>query len=91
MSRLLSELRAMKAEQDKVVDSAIVAREEACRFSIELVAFRSEVEALHARGANPDVVRGEVFVLQERVALLGSREAELLVESKVAWAEFETS
>ncbi|KAL6002935.1 hypothetical protein ACLOJK_023157 [Asimina triloba] len=83
-SRLLSELSIVRAERDEVINSAEAAREEA-----------SEVEAFRARGADPDVndeksrdeleaVRGEMSMLQERVALLGLREAELLTESEVA-------
>ncbi|KAL5997312.1 hypothetical protein ACLOJK_008242 [Asimina triloba] len=96
-SRLLFELDVVKVKQDKIVDSATIV-EEASWFSTEFAAFRSKAEAFHAHGADPNVngkkcrseleaVRGEVSMLQERVALLGSREAELLVESKVAWAE----
>ncbi|KAL5979514.1 hypothetical protein ACLOJK_019418 [Asimina triloba] len=86
MSRLMSELGTVRAE------------EETFWFSTELIALRFEAEALCACGTNPDisretshakleVVRGEVSVLQERVTILGSREAELLAESVAAWAK----
>ncbi|KAL5996380.1 hypothetical protein ACLOJK_026458, partial [Asimina triloba] len=69
---------------------ATAAREEAFRFSIKLVSFKFEADALHARGADPnvngekshvehEVARGEVSMLQE--------EAEFLVESEVARVE----
>ncbi|KAL6004778.1 hypothetical protein ACLOJK_005334 [Asimina triloba] len=84
-SRLLSEISAKRAEQEKAIDNAAASRE-------------SEAKALRAHGANPDTngetsraeleaVRGEVSVLQELVALLGSGEAELLVESETTRAK----
>ncbi|KAL5999826.1 hypothetical protein ACLOJK_005577 [Asimina triloba] len=73
-------------------------REKASMLSIELVAAKSEAEALRARvidyGVNKaesqvefDATRGEVSLLHGKVALLGSREAELLPEFEVARAE----
>ncbi|KAL6001327.1 hypothetical protein ACLOJK_007061 [Asimina triloba] len=89
LSRLLSELSAVRAEWDETIDNVAAAREEAFRFSAELVALRSEVEALHARGANLDISRetSHVGLEAERVVVLGSREAKLLVECEVARAK----
>ncbi|KAL5980803.1 hypothetical protein ACLOJK_028714 [Asimina triloba] len=68
---------------------------EESRPSIKLVASRFKVEALRSYGADLDVngkkshVELEVVRGEERVALLGSREVELLIESEVAQAEVE--
>ncbi|KAL5982772.1 hypothetical protein ACLOJK_016848 [Asimina triloba] len=58
----------------------------------------SEVDALHVRGvdlgidqesfcAGLEVARGEVLALQEQVAVLSSKESELLAKSETMWAK----
>ncbi|KAL5988881.1 hypothetical protein ACLOJK_026983 [Asimina triloba] len=88
-----SELSAVKAEQHEAIRSVTVAKEEASQFLTEFIAFRSKVGVLHASNADPDLngetshAELEVVREEERIAFLGSREAELLVESKVARVE----
>ncbi|KAL6001161.1 hypothetical protein ACLOJK_006893 [Asimina triloba] len=95
---LLLDFVVVRAERDEVVNSAEATRPEASGLSIELIASKFETEALCAHGIDLDVekveshielevVRGEVSLLRVRVALLKSRELELLFELEVAWAE----
>ncbi|KAL5977767.1 hypothetical protein ACLOJK_036775 [Asimina triloba] len=95
---LLSNLVAARAERDATINSAEVAKAEALGLLVELVASKSKAETLHPRGINPDVdgteshaelevARREVSLLCGRVALLESREVELLSESEAAWSE----
>ncbi|KAL5979400.1 hypothetical protein ACLOJK_019298 [Asimina triloba] len=83
---------------DEAVNGVEAAKEEALELSTELATSRSEAKALRAHGADPDingvesrveleVARGEISLLYAQVALLGSREAELLFKSEVAKAE----
>ncbi|KAL5994326.1 hypothetical protein ACLOJK_024375 [Asimina triloba] len=79
-SRLLSKLNIVKVKWDEAVKSATAAGEEASWFSTELIAFRSEAEALRALSVDLDVngemshaeleaVRGEAEVAQLRAEL----------------------
>ncbi|KAL5977874.1 hypothetical protein ACLOJK_036897 [Asimina triloba] len=76
-SGLPSKLDVVRVKQDEAVGKVAVVREEVLRFSTELVALRSEVEALRVFSADPgideessrvrhEVVRGELSALEER-------------------------
>ncbi|KAL6002822.1 hypothetical protein ACLOJK_023044 [Asimina triloba] len=60
MSKQLSELDDVRVKRDEAVGSVVAAREKAFQFSTNLVALRSETEALRARGADPNI-NGEIF------------------------------
>ncbi|KAL6002435.1 hypothetical protein ACLOJK_034367 [Asimina triloba] len=95
---LLSNFAVARAERHEAVNNAEASRVEASGLSTELVASRSEVKGLRARGVNPhvngveyhtklEVARGETSLLHGRVALLELREVELLSESEAAQAK----
>ncbi|KAL6003713.1 hypothetical protein ACLOJK_004259 [Asimina triloba] len=79
---LLSELNAVKVKRDEVVDSAIVAREEASRFSTELIAFMPKAEALHARGSREAKLLAESKVARAELA-------QLRIKLEESWADLE--
>ncbi|KAL5979578.1 hypothetical protein ACLOJK_019484 [Asimina triloba] len=91
MSRLSSELGAVRAERDEAIGSAGATKEEALRFSTQLVTLRFKAEALRVGSADPDIdeesSHAELEAMRGEVVILGSRELELLAESEAAQTE----
>ncbi|KAL5991001.1 hypothetical protein ACLOJK_011907 [Asimina triloba] len=69
----------MQAEHDEAVNGVEAVRAEASELLAELVAFRACTEL--------ETVKGKAYFLREQVALLGTREAELLFKCEAAWGE----
>ncbi|KAL5986437.1 hypothetical protein ACLOJK_014770, partial [Asimina triloba] len=78
----LSDRAVVRVKRDEAVNGAKAAKEEVSGLLTKLAAARFEAKALHPQDVDSDVNGGQV-------ALLGSREAEPLFESKAARTEEE--
>ncbi|KAL6000172.1 hypothetical protein ACLOJK_034850 [Asimina triloba] len=99
VSRLLSEVDALRADRDEAIRKATAAEERVLQLSVELTAPSPGVMSLCARNPSLDTseglpLGGEALVLQEQVASLSSKESELpaefeLMQAEVAWLRTE--